>query len=402
MILMPQKIFGFLFIFILTSGVIDAEALNKAKPGAPPKRDDSREARLKVWDEAAEKNAPPETLGNLSPKNYRAAASAKNTYTLDIPLDGWTSNVALEFAPARFSRNTSGHLETKPNLSEPDRCYGFWSSPNFTIVKPKEINDANSATAYVEYSYTAVSSGIRIPTIRARFNRTDFRDAAIYLFDGKNIDPGGGTGVITCKFDTNRLLSDQSYFLSVDFISFDGPVDPNYTFTITKANVVTEDYPAPPEFIIDGVWIETDEDAKAWINGYKIELLSWCYDAGYNDQIAVMIKIVNEYGNQYDVYVWANDILTLLNTTDTYQVAVAGRWACYLEQDGDVKVWNPFTDELLHIKNDGYRIASGGDDSLLIWDWDDDLYLWLPGEGLYKVDEDDIWFLCDTSSAPIY
>jgi hypothetical protein len=399
---MFQKIFGSLLIFILISSIIHAEGLNKAKPSAPSRRDYSREARLKESDEALEENAPPTPLGSLSLKNYRSATSANNSYTLDLQLDGWTSNIALEFPPARFSRTTTGNLETKPSLAEPDRCYGFWSSPNFTIVKPKEINNANSVTAYVEYSHTPVGTAFRIPTIRTRFNRADFLDAAIYLYDGRNLNPDGGTGVITCKFDPNSLPSDQPYFLSVDFISFDQPVDPSYTFTITKAYVVSEEYPAPPEFIIDGVWVETDEDAKAWINGYKIDLLTWCYDAAYNDQITVMIKIINEFRNEYDVYVWANDTLTLLNTTDTYQVAAAGRWACYLERDGDVKVWNPFTDELLHIKNNGYRIAGGGDDALLIWDWDDDLYVWISEEGLYKVEEDDIWFLCDTASTPVY
>jgi len=42
-----------------------------------------------------------------------------------------------------------------------------------------------------------------------------------------------------------------------------------------------------------------------------------------------------------------------------------------------------------------------GDDSLLIWDLDNDLYVRIPEEGLYKVDENDIWFLCSTTTTPI-
>ncbi|MBN1901858.1 hypothetical protein JW926_11100 [Candidatus Sumerlaeota bacterium] len=399
---MLRKIYELVFLLILISGTVHAVPLNKPKPEEPPQRDYFREARLKEREESAEKETPLEISGTISPGQCHSTAFINNIQTIDLPLNEWTSNVALEFPPPRFSRNESHHLETKPNLTEPNWCYGFWSSPNFTISKPKEINNANSLTAYVEYSYTAVGGGVRIPSIRARFNRADFRDAAVYLYDGRNLDPDGGTGVITCKFDTNSLSSDQLYFLSVDFISFDAPVDPNYAFTITKAYVVIEEYPAPPEFIIDGLWVEDDYDVKAWINGYRIELMTWCYDAAYNDEIAVMIKIISEYWGEYDVYVWADDKLTLLNSTDTYQVAAAGRWACYLEQDGDVKAWNPFTDEFLTITDEAYRISSGGGGSLMIWDWDDELFVWIPGIGLHNVDDYDIWFLCDTTSATVY
>jgi hypothetical protein len=309
--------------------------------------------------------------------------------------------VEPDFALARLTRNSKGLLEMMPNLSNPGNTFGFWSSESFTLKKPADKNDANMATAYVEYSYSAVQSGHKRPTIRVRLNRTDYQESALYLYDGRNFSSNGGSGEITCKFDTNALDADQSYILSVDFISLDEPADPNFTITISDAYIVRYEEIPPSDFIIDGVWMEDDEDAKAWINGYLVKLAEYCYDASYNDEIAAVIAIVNEYWREYDVYVWADDDLFWLNESDTFQVAVAGQFAVYLEQDGDVKAWNPFTDELLKLVSDGFRISSGGDEALMIWDMDDNLYVWIPGDGLYKVDENDIWYLCDTTTVPI-
>jgi len=152
---------------------------------------------------------------------------------------------------------------------------------------------------------------------------------------------------------------------------------------------------------VQGVWVEDDRDAKAWINGYRIKLDEDCYDTAFNNNIAAVVVIINSYWDEYDLNVWTNDNYFWLNANDTYQTAVAGNCVAYLEQDCDVKVWKRETDELIKIKDDGYRISSGGGDTLLIWDTDDDLYIWHPTAGLYKVDKDDIWFLCNTTTSPV-
>ena len=64
-------------------------------------------------------------------------------------------------------------------------------------------------------------------------------------------------------------------------------------------------------------------------------------------------------------------------------------------------MWDRQTDDLIKIKNDGYRISSGGGDTILIWDTDNDLYIWHPTAGLYKVDDGDIGFLCDSATPPV-
>jgi|GEM_PF-640377 len=398
---MTRKTVICFMILCLMPLITPAEGEVKKHPSPFPKRDFAREQLLHEKDSLAENMPALELAETVSRSFYNSLGATRETSTVDIPLSEWTSNTTPDFEEPRFSRNTLGQLEMRPNLSVPHNTYGFWSSPEFTVLKPDQYNNDNSVTIYVEFSYTGVPLGYRMPSLRARYNRSDFLDAGLYLYDGENMDPNGGTGEITCKLDTNLLTQDASYFVSVDFIAFDAPIDPDFTLTITKVYLMGVYKTAPPDFIIDGVWVETDEDAKAWINGYKVTLLSWCYDAAYNDRMAAMIYIYNESRNQYDVYVWSDDVLTWLNADDTYQVAVAGNYVAYLEQDGDVKVWNPATDELTRIKTDGFRISSGGDEALMIWDLDNDLYIWLPQEGLYKVDEDDIWFLCDTSSVPV-
>ncbi len=371
-------------------------------PSQPVKRDAAISARLLAKDEAAESMPPLKPCGIISRDTISLLTSGRDWTLTELPLEQWTTNGAEpDFALPQFSRNEKGHLQTKPNPQHPDNTFGFWSSPSFTIEKPSGFHDANSLTAYVEYTYTGVSGGCKIPSARLRFNRTDFQECLLYLLDGRNLHPGGGSGTLTCKFDTNILTADAAYILSVDFISLASPVDPNFTLSVTRAYLIKYEEPTPSDYVVQGVWVEDDRDAKAWINGYRIKLDEDCYDTAFNNNIAAVVVIINSYWDEYDLNVWTNDNYFWLNANDTYQTAVAGNCVAYLEQDCDVKVWKRETDELIKIKDDGYRISSGGGDTLLIWDTDDDLYIWHPTAGLYKVDKDDIWFLCNTTTSPV-
>lgn len=387
-----------LFIpFLLPAG---EKSSNRPVPSNPPVRDLAADARLQALDQAAEFATPRKVTGKIT----RAALERKLGKTREtvLNLSKWTEHGATDFfALPRFSRTTEGYLQFKGSKVEPDNTFGFWQSEEFTIPKPADKSDSNALIARVEYSYSGVGAGKRLPTLRLRFNRTDFQDYAMYLYDGWNLDPAGGSGVITCKYDTNRLQTDRKYTLSLDYIYFTTEADPEATVTIQKASLIETGPPALPDFLVDGVWVEDDSDAKAWINGYRVALTGDCYDACYNDEIAAMIVTYSSSQGLYDFYVWANDKITWVNKNDTYQIAVAGHYVAYLENDGDVKVWNPFTDDFQTIKSNGYRISSSGGDALMIWDSGDDLYVWVPGEGMKEVDDNDIWFLCTSASVPI-
>ena len=401
---MSKKI-ALLIIFLVTASwlCLGADPFKRlTKPSPLDIIEMKKDRHILEKDQEAEAMPPLEPTGKISKSEIQQLTHKQYTDTLELPLSEWVTNIVENsFAPPRFNRNSQGYLEMWPNLDQPDNTFGFWSSPFFIIAKPDETHEANAVTAYVDFSYTSIAGGHHIPSVRIRLNRDDFQEAAVYIYDGNNLDSGGGSGVLRLKFDTNTLESDRSYMLSVDLVSFDSPADPNFKLTITRAYLVGIEFPAPPDFIIDGVWGETDYDAKAWINGYKIKISEDTYDVAYNDQIAAMVIIIDSYWNDYDIWVWVDDEVYWLNENDTFQVAVAGDFVAYLEQDGDVKVWNPFTDELLKIKDNGYRLSSAGDEAFLLWDQDDDLLVWLPESGLYEVDDDDIWYLCDTSTPPV-
>lgn len=343
----------------------------------------------------------PEPIKGIKSLKESQRAYEQTTYVTDLPLNTWTENVTSVFAPPRFNKNAYNQLEMRPNIAQPSNTYGFWQSPAFSIKKPSSVSDLNSVTCYVDYMYSAVKSGYRIPTFRLRVNRTDFMDAAVYQLDGRMLNSFGGRGTMTLKFDNNILAADTNYYLSMDMIYFDAPADADFTFVITKAYVFRIDEPQPSEYIINGLWATKDEEAFADINGYILKLIKDdFYSGAYNDQIAALIEIENAYRREYSLHVWCNDVKYFINEDDTYQTAVCGRYVAYLEQDGDLKVWSPFNPNAATVKimEDVDRIASGGADSLTIWDDHDNIYIWNSIDGLYKTTDDDIWFLCDSTS----
>ena len=353
-------------------------------------------------DEIAEGQSPPKVKGKITKTELREFTTQRSITEMDLPLTEWSANSANDFfAAPRFQRSPEGYLEMLPDHTQPHNTFGFWSSPSFTLVQPSEAGDANSITAYIEYSYTATSPGYSAPTIRVRFNRTDFRESSLYQYDGDNLNPAGAQDIISCKFDTNMLLENETFFVSVDLVALEENIDPDFKFTIKNACLMGIEEPAPLQYPIDGLWLEDDSDAKIWTVGSRLGITENCYDGAWSERMAATVKIISDYQNIYDLYIWFEGSSYWLNESDTFQTSVPGIYAAYLEQDGDVKVWSPYKDELIKIKNDGIRISSGGDDALLIWDEDNDLYVWHPDIGLYRVDDDDIWYLCDSTSAPI-
>ena len=355
---------------------------------------------VRALDEESE-GAKPEPIKGVKSLQDAQLAYEQTTYVTDLPLNAWTENVTSVFAPPRFNKNASNQLEMRPNMAHPSNTYGFWQSPSFPIKKPSGASDLNSVTCYVDYMYSAVKSGHRIPTFRLRVNRTDFMDAAVYQLDGRMLKSYGGKGTMTLKFDNNILTADTNYYLSMDMIYFDAPADPDFTFVITKAYVFRVDEPQPSDYIINGLWGTNDEKAFADINGYIVKLLKDdFYSGAYNDQIAALIETENAFRREYSLHVWCNDVKYFVNEDDTYQTAVCGRYVAYLEQDGDLKIWSPFNPNAATktIMDDVVRIASGGADSLTIWDDRDNIYIWNSVDGLYKTTKDSIWFLCDSTS----
>ncbi len=399
-----RKITLSLMLFLLCAASITAQEWIPLfpAPDPEPEPDAADTIRLRDLDQAAEKSDALPLAGTISRSQLAEMTATRGLSRLDIPLAQFTSFAPTEFAAPDLARTTKGYLGMKPNALLPGNTFGFWASPQFTIAKPGVVSEFNSVNAYVAYNHTGVPAGYKTPTFRIRLNSADNLMASTAQFDGNHIGSAAGSGVLTCRFDLNLLNADRAFTLSVDIISLESSAFFNYALEVTGVYLIRAEAPSSSSnYEVEGVWQEDDYELKASINGAIITLLDDddCYHAAWNDKMVVSIMIYNAWQREYDTYVWADNKSYLLNEEDTFMVCAAGDYAVYLEQDGDVKAWSPFTNTFADIfNNDAMRISSGGGNWLMIWDEDENLYIWHPAEGLFKVDEDDIRAICNTTS----
>lgn len=397
----------FILIFSINLSSEEWKTLPRPKPAENPESNMELSLKLHEADMTAEEMHLPEVKIAPESKILDKIRNSRSITQLDLPLADFSQQSNAVFAPPYFSRTGDGRLIMKPNESQPANTFGFWQSPSFTIVKPESYSDYNTAKLIVEMSYSAIPSGYTMPSLRLRINRSDDRKVAFFLLDGRALKPEGGQYTATCTYNLNDMTqTEEDYTASIDMIALGGTVDPETVFLISKVYLVRTDAAETSDYLVEGAWVEDDNDLKAWINDQRVHVNADqrdVYDAAYNDHILSYIVIYSSFQEEFDLWTWVENERIFVNEGDTFQTCVAGDYIVYLEVDGDVKVWNAMTGgDIVRIKDNGYRISSGGDDSVLIWDQDDDLYVWHPDfQGVYRIDDSDILALCKSASIPL-